>query len=197
MNLNAIVAPLVAAVNPLTRVSVRISVGQQTQPNGERIPAYATPGAITASIAGTVLTVTAIASGVLQAGQALAGALPLVDGTAIVAQLTGTPGGLGTYRLNREQTVPSQAMTTALELLAQIQPMGWRDLQLTEGLNLGGERRTMYANADINGVLRVELKGGDLVTLPSGQVWLVAQQLEGWSETAGWSKTAITLQNGS
>ena len=35
------------------------------------------------------------------------------------------------------------------------------------------------------------------ITLPDGSVWLVALILEGWSRSAGWTKAAITLQDGS
>lgn len=50
----------------------------------------------TASIAGDVLTVEAVSSGKLQVGMSLSGS----KGPLIMAQLSGTPGGLGTYLLD-------------------------------------------------------------------------------------------------
>lgn len=196
MNLNSIVRPIISAVNSQTLVDIRISTGAVTQPNGSRVPGYATPGGITASIAGTVLTVSAIAAGILQPGQVLAGASPLTPNTGITGQLSGPVGGLGTYALTRSQAVPAQAMTTALLVSAQMQPLSAGDLRQIEGLNITGDKRAIYVNGDINGVIRVRLKGGDLVTLTDGSVWLVTNNLEGWDPTAGWSKALIVLQNG-
>lgn len=199
MNLHSIVAPIIAAVNPLISVSLHISTGTGvTQPNGMRTPLYATPGGFTGSIAGTVLTITAVASGQPQAGQTLTGGtLPLLGGTLITGQLTGSPGGAGTYSVNREQTVASQAVSTAALIMAQVQPLTYKDLMQLDGLNQGGDRKGLYTNGDLNGVIRVQVKGGDLIDLPDGTRWLVNQQLEGWAVTAGWTKVAMTLQNGS
>ncbi len=62
----------------------------------------------TASIAGNVMTVTAVASGVLSVGQNVSGA-GVAAGTEISALGTGT-GGTGTYTLSNTQTVASEAM---------------------------------------------------------------------------------------
>jgi hypothetical protein len=66
----------------------------------------------TASIAGNVLTVTAVASGVL-GGLDLISGTGVTTGTQIVAQLSGVTGGIGTYQLNQSMTVASEAMTVA------------------------------------------------------------------------------------
>lgn len=205
MNLHSIVAPIIGAVNPLLPVSLHISIGTgPTQPNGERPPLYAAPGALTGSIAGTVLTIAAIASGQPQAGQTLTGGtLPLLDRTLITDQLTGSPGGVGTYSINREQTVASQAISTAAILMAQVQPLTYKDLMQLDGINQGGQKMGLYTNGDLDGVIRVQVKGGDLIDLPDlpgfpgGSRWLVTQQLEGWVQTAGWTKVAMVLQSGS
>lgn len=69
------------------------------------------PAAVfTGSIATTTLTVTA-ASGTVRTGAVLAGA-GVTAGTTIVAQLTGDPGGAGTYTVSAVQTVGSGSMTT-------------------------------------------------------------------------------------
>lgn len=197
MNLHGIVAPLVGAVNPLIPCTIRKSSGVGTPSvDGVYPPAYATPGAFTASIAGGILTVTAVASGSLAPGQAVFGT-GVVPGTEIVEQLSGTPGGAGTYRLNREQDddVASESMTSAYAMLAQVQPMTWRDLQQTEGLNLSGTRRKIYLYGSVDSVNRVASGGGDLIEIASGVnagVWLVAQVLEQFPD---WVAAACTLQN--
>lgn len=62
----------------------------------------------TAAISGTVLTVSAVASGTLAIGQTVIGA-GIADGTIIQTLGTGT-GGTGTYNLNTTQTVASETM---------------------------------------------------------------------------------------
>lgn len=198
MNLHAIVAPVIAAVNPPQTVVARINVGWTKDAAGTRTPKYATPGAFTGSIAGDVLTVTAVGVGLPQPGQTLAG-VGITLPTVITSKIAAAGDGTGTYLLNRTYDTPigSEGMATSMILVAQVQPLSGRDLRQVEGLNLGGELRKLYVSGDLNGTVRVELKGGDLITLPSGQVWLINQQLEGWSETAGWTSAVMTLQNGS
>jgi len=145
-----------------------------------------------------VLTVTAVASGVLQPGQTVTGAAVL-PATLITSQQSGTPGGLGVYLLSQIQPVPivSEPMTTALNMIAQVQPMTWGDLHMVEGLNLTGTRRKIYLSGSMDGVERVHRKGGDLVTIAIGGVddgvYLVAQVLEQFPQ---WVSAAATLQNG-
>jgi hypothetical protein len=68
------------------------------------------PGAVfTASIATTTLTVTAVASGTIAVGMLVTGA-SVAQASIIQSQLTGTTGGVGTYRLNTTQTVVSETM---------------------------------------------------------------------------------------
>src|ERR1700688_1100112 len=199
MNLFGITAGAVGAVNPRFPVGVQISTGQgTTQPDGTRPLAFATPGGITASIAGTVLTVTAVASGTLQVGQTLADlTMALLPGTLITGLGTGS-GGAGTYMVNQPQTVATEAMTTSMTLLAQIQPMTWRGIQQFVWLNLQGTRHKIYLSGQIDELVRAEHKGGDLITIPAGHrhagVWLVAQILAQWPS---WVEAAIVLQDGS
>jgi hypothetical protein len=71
----------------------------------------------TGSIAGNVLNVSALSSGTLTIGAAVAGS-GVAAGTTIVSQLSGTIGGVGTYALNiGEQTVASEGMTTTYGVL--------------------------------------------------------------------------------
>lgn len=194
MNLHGIAAPIIGAVNPLIPVTVQISTGSVTGTDGTRTPTFATPGSLTGAISGTTLTVSTVASGTLQAGQTVAGA-GVLAGTSIIAQLTGTTGGVGTYTVSRAQTIASEAMTTALSVMAQVQPLTWRDLQQLDGLNLGGTKRKIYLYGQIDGTERVSRKGGDLVAIAAGVnagVWLTTQVLEQFPD---WVSAAIVLQN--
>lgn len=196
MNLHAIVAPYIGAVNPLTLVVIRISAGRITGANGVPIPKYETPGALTASIAAGVLNVSAVVSGILKPAQTITGA-GVAPNSMITAQLSGAVGGIGSYQLSQIQTVGAIAMSSTLALLAQIQPMTKSDLMQIDGLNVNGDKKAIYLNGAIDGVVRVKLKGGDLIDLPDGQTWLVVQNLEGFDATAGWTKAAMVLQDGS
>lgn len=70
-------------------------------------------GSFTGAIATTTLTVTAVASGKVSPGQTIAGA-GLTVGTKIVKQLTGTPGGIGTYEVSASQTFASGSITATV-----------------------------------------------------------------------------------
>lgn len=195
MNLQAIVAPIIAAVNPMLPVTVRISIGEAAiSADGLAAPLYATPGAFTGSIAGTTLTVSAIASGRPLAGQAIAGT-GVEPGTSITGVLSVDDEGLGTYEVSIDQDVASTSMSAELALLAQVQALSGRDLRQTEGMNLQGTLSAIYVNGPLDGVVRSALKGGDLIVFPDGRVWLVSVVLEPWNTTAGWTKVACVLQN--
>ena len=144
-----------------------------------------------------VLNVLAIAGGVPQAGQTLTDSGALLAGTMITGQISGVAGGLGLYSLSQVQTVASETMATAVSVLAQIQPLSTSDIRHMDALNIQGKHLAMYANLDLNGGVRVVLKGGDLVTLPDGSVWLVTEGTEQFYSSAGWSKVILTLQDGS
>ena len=67
---------------------------------------------ITASIAATTMTVTAVGSGTIYPGATIAGTGVTAD-TAIISQVTGTTGDTGTYLVTKSQTVASTTITTA------------------------------------------------------------------------------------
>ena len=181
-------------MNPRIYVAVRVSVGQTTAADGTPRPAYATPGSFVGSIAGNTLTVTSVSAGVLQPGQAIFdGSGAVLPGTTIVGLGSGGPG---TYEVREEQNVPSTAMTTSLTLLAQAQAMSTRDLRQVEMLNLSGDMKAFYVNGALNGGVRVQLKGGDVLVLPDGSVWLTTIVSEPWAITAGWTKLIAVLQTG-
>ena len=72
----------------------------------------------TGSITGNLLTVTAVASGAIVPGAIMGTAGGVAAATDIVAQLSGSTGGVGTYALSiPEQTVPSNNLTASYGLL--------------------------------------------------------------------------------
>lgn len=73
----------------------------------------AVAASVTGAIAATTLTVSAVSSGTLSVGQVISGS-GMTVGTRIVAQLTGTPGGVGTYTVDKSQTFASGAITGAV-----------------------------------------------------------------------------------
>ncbi len=79
---------------------------------------------------------------------------------------------------------------------AQVQATSYKDLQQTDGMNLNGERRTIFFNGAYHSTSRVGQQGGDLVVLTDGVnagTWLIAYVAEQWPD---WCKLICTLQNG-
>lgn len=69
---------------------------------------------VTASIATTTLTVTAVGSGTLYPGASLKGT-GVVPGTIILSQVSGTTGGIGVYKVSISQTVASTTVTSGCD----------------------------------------------------------------------------------
>lgn len=76
--------------------------------------------------------------------------------------------------------------------LVSIQALQFNDITQADALNIQGVRRKMYVYGEVDGLVRVKNKGGDIVTLPDGTVWKVAIVAESWPE---WTSCIITLQN--
>lgn len=77
---------------------------------------------------------------------------------------------------------------------ADVQPMTYRDLMQVDSLNLQGTRVAIYVSGEVDAIVRVSKKGGDLITIKSGPhagVYLTALVLEQWD---AWVKVAATLQ---
>lgn len=117
--LQAISGSLTLVVDGYTRVDASIDLSGATsfsaaaaQIESEINAAITQEAAFTASISGTTMTVTAVSSGALGAGQTVAGGT--VDaGTYIVQQLTGTEGDTGTYEVSVSQTEGSGSLTSS------------------------------------------------------------------------------------
>ena len=202
MNLNAIANGYIIAVTPNMTGELRASTGF----------ARAGDALFTGSIAGDVLTVTAVSLGTLAVDSVLTAPL-VIPSTLIRAQLSGPPGGTGTYRVSLAQTVASGAIAATgtgervatyaagVVLPMQVQAVTGEDLKHLDGLNIQGIMRTVYINGRVQGVNRQAIKGGDVIALPTGltvapplaDIWLVTTVLEPW-DTPGWCKVLVTLQ---
>jgi hypothetical protein len=104
-----------------------------------------TTASVTGSIAGTVLTVTAVASGTLVVGQTIFGS-GIDDDTIIESFGTGS-GGVGTYNVNNSQTVVSTTVT-AIGL--------FRDVALTGGTGTGAMANIQVTNGSVSSVALVD-----------------------------------------
>lgn len=74
--------------------------------------------AYTGSVAGTTLTISAMLLGTVVLGATLFGQ-GVSTNTVIQVQLTGTPGGVGTYQVSISQTVSSTKMASGAKVLTQ------------------------------------------------------------------------------
>lgn len=72
----------------------------------------------------------------------------------------------------------------------QVQALTERDIAHAEALNVGGSSHVVYLHGRLDGLVRPENKGGDLITFDH-RVWLVTGVLEDWPK---WCKVAVTLQ---
>lgn len=87
------------------------------------------------------------------------------------------------------------AFLPPVTVTAQVQQLTSQDLQKLEGLNLQRSGVAVYLYGIAAGVVRVQNKGGDIITIPNGAsagVYLVTTVLEQWPD---WVKVAATLQN--
>ena len=71
----------------------------------------------TGSISGNVLTVSSLATGTISAGS-IVFSLTVATNTQIISQLTGTPGGAGTYQVSPSQTVASGVMSAGTKTMS-------------------------------------------------------------------------------
>jgi hypothetical protein len=141
----------------------------------------ANDASFTASIAPASASLTGVlASGVLTAssvtGQIVPGATLTGSGvnanTTITSQLTGTPGGAGTYQTSGTQTVSSEAMTTANANAGVMTVSGSVTGALAVGQVVAGSGVT--AGTQITGELGATGGAGEYIVTPSQTVSSVA-----------------------
>lgn len=82
-----------------------------------------------------------------------------------------------------------------VEVRAQVQPIQYSDIMLTNGMGIQGQRIKIYLPGEWNGIVRADALGGDRVTLPDNTVWIVAVQVENWGGPSGWTSVICTRQN--
>ena len=101
-----------ASISPTTAGNVLFTADGSVWSSTQKIvrgASYSTTASFTASISGTIMTVTAVASGALSVGQVFTGT-GVTAGTSITAFVSGT-GNTGTYTVSASQTVASTTMT--------------------------------------------------------------------------------------
>jgi hypothetical protein len=111
-----------------TAVAYHIRLDTTDYSNGVSVAAHT--ASITASISSTTMTVSAVASGSLKPSMMITGT-GVTANTYIVAQLTGTTGGAGTYTVNNSQTVTSRAMTGNLASKLLVAQSGLYNIQFS------------------------------------------------------------------
>ena len=81
-----------------------------------------------------------------------------------------------------------------------VQALTGKDLKHASLQNIQGVLRGVYLFGNVQGVVRPDAKGGDLLVFPqmlggTPQTWLVVAVLETWGvEQSGWCKVAVCLQ---
>ena len=76
--------------------------------------------------------------------------------------------------------------------LAQVQELTEADLRHADGLNLQGTARSIYLSGWTSGAVRLRRDGGDLISVPDGDTYLVTRVVEQWPD---WCRVVATLQN--
>src|SRR5271167_1252541 len=71
---------------------------------------------------------------------------------------------------------------TPYVLRGQVQALDFQDIIQVNGLNIQGQRRAIYLSGDVESLIRVHGRGGDLIKFPDGSTWLVALLLENWTQ---------------
>jgi len=99
----------------------------------------------TASIAGTVMTVTGSPTGTILPGQAVQG-VGVTPGTFITSNGSGS-GGAGTYNISPSQTVASEAMTSGATAVARTAPV------IPKGTSIAVFQGRVWMNYYVNGAL--------------------------------------------
>jgi hypothetical protein len=135
-----------------------------------------TVGVVTGSIAGYILTVTAVSSGAIVNGVFLTG-IGVITGTTVIGQLSGTYGGIGTYQLSTSQTVPSTSITAIISYLTIPNTYSTNVLYsgmpvVFDNLSIGGvDLNTEYYVLSIISATQFSISlvlGGDAVVLSTG-----------------------------
>lgn len=154
--------------------------------------------AFTASISGNTLTVTAVSSGALVAGNFVLWS-GTDNGTTITAQLTGATGGAGTYSLavrgdaSASQTIISQAMTAKVKsevlgfYIGKTGNMGWAvdRAQFSSGYSGSLYAYTFNASSQIGPIAQFNSSTGPVLNIFSNGVRSLAPLAPGLYNVGG------------
>lgn len=111
-----------------TAVAYYVRLDTTDYSNGVSVQSHT--ASVTASISTTTMTVTAVSSGTLKPSMFISGT-GVTAGTYIIAQLTGTPGGAGTYTVSASQTVSSTTITGTLASKIVVDQSGLYNIQFS------------------------------------------------------------------
>jgi len=111
-----------------TAVAYYIRLDTTDYSNGISVQSHT--ASVTASISSTTMTVTAVSSGTLKPSMFVSGT-GVTAGTYIIAQLTGTPGGTGTYTVSASQTVSSTTISGTLASKIVVAQSGLYNIQFS------------------------------------------------------------------
>ncbi len=156
------------------------------------------PALLAASIAGPVMTVTAVTSGEITEGKTLSGT-GITGGTLVVGQLTGATGGTGTYTVTPPQTAASTTII-AKDLRNYPSTITFFEQRLLWGRTtshpnaIWGSRSGSFENMDISR----PLKASDSLSfaLVSGRVNAVNQLVSTTSLLALTSDSIFRIEGG-
>jgi hypothetical protein len=115
------------------------------------------------------------------------------------------PDILGTWRKSNGYTQgadfrPVPGYTDVLNVPMQVQALSGKDLKHENFLSVQGIKRSVYVRGNVQGVVRPDGTGGDLLLFPANRggpvrTWLVVAVLETWTpDSAGWCKVGVVLQ---
>jgi hypothetical protein len=94
---------------------------------------------------------------------------------------------------------PIATYAPAVSVFVDLQAETYSDMVHADGLTIAGERWKMYITSEVDGLVRAENKGGDIVTVTdptspwNGYVFLTVLVTEHWQ---GWTSCLLTLQDG-
>lgn len=81
----------------------------------------------------------------------------------------------------------------AIKYMAQVQPINSEDIKFINNYNQSSEYKAFWVSADVSGLNRPLLKGGDKV-ICNGKTYFVTNMPEDWYETVGWNHFVGCLQ---
>lgn len=122
------------------------------------------------------------------------GVIPSVNpDTLMIWQQSIAPTVTGAFK-------PVAAYAADQPVRGNVQALTGKDLKHAALQNIQGVLRGVYLFGNVQGVVRPDAKGGDLLVFPQAlggtpQTWLVVTVLETWGvEQSGWCKVAVALQ---